>query len=494
MRKLLLASVAMLSGTLGLANVASAQLQTQYPYTPPAGSTPVPGPMGAGPFTGPESTITPYWGTLPPVSTGSLTVRLGGRLTTYIGAFADSGRDPGIIGQTGPDGAHPKGTATYGKLASYGVGEFARLYPSFDGVAANGLKYGAFLEVRQDNSVGPNGGGGIAGSTVSASTNARGALYFRRETGYIGTDQLGFIRVGATDQPTSLFITGTFENFDGLDGGWNFTDVPGQFTSKAIPSWPFPDQGSLYTTSKIVYVSPKFANLVDFGVSFEPNTGTVDAIGGSCAYASSTCDALSSSSTTSDLSRRRNTLDGVARVRTSVGPVGVAATVGGMYSGAVQYNGPDLPSTVQGYNGLAVFDSGLAATYGGLTVGGHVDYGQFNQSYSLQPTGGVNSLAWITGASYAFGSLIVGASWFNFQSPGYWNYAESDGVGRRLTQTGLATGGTLALAPGVWAFVSYLYGERHQAGVDLLAQDVGGYVSHNNTKAQGLTLGTTFKW
>ena len=40
MRKLLLASVAMLGGTVGLANVASAQLQTQYPYTPPAGLDP----------------------------------------------------------------------------------------------------------------------------------------------------------------------------------------------------------------------------------------------------------------------------------------------------------------------------------------------------------------------------------------------------------------------------------------------------------------------
>ena len=490
MRKLLLASVAMLSGTLGLATVASAQLQTQYPYTPPAGSTPVAGPLGAGPQTGPVSTVQPYWGTLPPLAQGSLTVRLGGRLTTYFSGVADSGRDVGYLGV----GRGHTATTVNNKLSPFAVGEFARLYPSFDGVAANGLKYGAYLEIRQDNAVAPGGGSG--GSISSGQNQARGALSYRRETGYLGTDQIGYLRFGATDQPTSLFITGTFENFDGLDGGWDLTDSPAQITKNSAPVWPFPDQGALYTTSKIVYVSPKFANLVDFGVSFEPNTGNTDAIGGSCAYASSGCDTLSSSSTASDLGRRRNTFDAVARLRTTVGPVGVAATVGGMYSGSVQPNA--ISGSYAQYNGLAVLDSGVAATFGGLTVGGHVDYGQFNQTYNLQPKGGVDSLAWILGTSYAFGSVIVGASYFQYQGPGYWTSLSVAGVGRTLSENGVAAGGTLALAPGVWAFVSYLYGEKHQAGADLLLAAAptsgGAYTSHNNTQAQAITVGTTFKW
>ena len=527
MRKLLLASVAMLSGSLGLAGVASAQLQTQYPYTPPAGSTPVSGPVGS-PTSPAVQTVIPQVATLPPLSTGSLTVRLGGRLTTYFGAFVDSGRNPGGILQTA---GYYKNSDTYvkpsitpvsAKSAPYAMAEYARLYPSFDGVAANGLKYGAFLEIRQENYAAPGSSGA---NSIYYETTQRGSLYFKRETAYIGTDSAGFLRMGATDQPTSLFIVGTFENFD--EGGWNLQSYPSQFSYNAIPVWPFPDTGNLYTSSKIVYVSPKFGDLVDFGISFSPNDGNVGAVGGACPYAvpggtsvSGTgpggltgygCDALSSSSSATDAKRTRNIIDAVARLRTTVGPVGIAYTIGGMHSGAVAYNGSAAPSgPYQGTyatDGLSVLDSGLGVTFGGLTVGGHIDYGTFNNGYIAAPQGGIDSLAWIGGASYAFGSLIVGASYFNFQSPGNWSsptvnpVTGAGSVGRTQDQSGAAAGASLALAPGAWAWVSYLYGQRHQAGVDLLANATPGssnnyrpYESHNNVQAQALMVGTTFKW
>src|SRR5262249_426293 len=149
------------------------------------------------------------------------------------------------------------------KLAPYLFRESARLYPGFDGIAANGLKYGAALEIRQDQASPPGGG---ANGSISATSRSRGALYFRREFAYLGADHYGFLRYGSTDQPTSLFLTGTFENFD--NSGWN--GDPFMFTTNSTPNWPFADQSALYTTSKVVYVSPKFLDLVDFGVSFEP--------------------------------------------------------------------------------------------------------------------------------------------------------------------------------------------------------------------------------
>ena len=138
-------------------------------------------------------------------------------------------------------------------------------------------------------------------------------MYFRRETGYFGTDNAGFVRFGATDQPTSLFITGTFENFD--DGGWNGDPNLGTYHRNAALNWPFPDQGALYTTSKIVYVSPKFANLVDFGVSFAPAPATsrrpvtAPTPTRSAPDRSSTgtgCDAASSTSVAAENQRPRN--------------------------------------------------------------------------------------------------------------------------------------------------------------------------------------------
>jgi hypothetical protein len=474
MRKLLLASVAMLSGTVGLASVASAQLQTQYPYTAPTGSTPVSSPS--------FGTSIPTWTSNPPMVPSNITVRLAGRLEAFFAVGSDSGRNVSQ-GNT--------------KLAGYELQTYARLYPSFDGIAANGLKYGAALEIRQDRGA-PAGGG--ANGSISGSTATRGGLYFRREMGYLGSDAAGFVRFGSTDQPTSLFITGTFENFN--DGGWN-GDVPQFFTGNTIPTWPFADQGAVYTTTKVVYVSPKFFNLLDFGVSWEPNTGTVTGNStntcsfGNTVAGTSGCNAASSTSLAAESARRRNTLDAVARVRTAVGPVGLAATFGGMYSGTVAYNGFAAPST--GYfNGLAVLDAGAQVTFGGLAVGGHVTGGSYNGAYNLNPEGGRKALAYLVGASYAVGPAVFGASFYNFQSAGAWTRASgATGVATSRNEVGVAAGGTLTVAPGAFVFLSYLYGTRHQPGYNFVTGATtvaGGSQSHNDTRAQGIALGTQFRW
>ena len=41
---------------------------------------------------------------------------------------------------------------------------------------------------------------------MSGRNPVRGELYLRREWGYIGTDQLGTIRLGSTDQPDPVQI------------------------------------------------------------------------------------------------------------------------------------------------------------------------------------------------------------------------------------------------------------------------------------------------
>ncbi|CAH2602950.1 Porin [Rhodovastum atsumiense] len=456
MRTILLAGVAVLGVVPVTLSPARAQLQTQYPYTPPTGATPVSTP-GAG-------TAVPTYTTNPPLAPSNVTVRLAGRLTTVFAAASDSGRNnPSLNGS---------------KTASYQFYEYARLYPSFDAVAANGLKFGAFLEIRQDNAVAA--GGAAGGTSISASNNARGALYFRRETGYFGTDQLGFLRFGATDQPTSLFITGTSENFNA--GGWNGDTA--FFSGNTIPTWPFEDVGNLFTTTKLVYVSPKFSDVVDFGISYEPNTGA-------CPVAQTGCDALSSSPTASDAARRRNTIDAVLRARSAIGPVGIAATLGTIQSGNVQYNGTTTPS-VGPYDGLSIIDVGLQATYGGFAVGGHFLSGRVNGQWALVPSAGRDAVAYVVGGSYAFGPAIVGVQVFNYQSAGAWT-PQRVGVARSRNEYGIAAGGTLTVAPGAYLFLSYLYGHRHQAGVDLLTGATG-VSSNNNTRAQAISLATQFRW
>ncbi len=494
MRKLLLAGAAMLSGTVGLASVASAQLMMTTNTGQPGVAS---APMAINGNYGSASTDIPSFG--PPLSPGTYTVRLGGRLVSYIGVGADSGQSPGYLNVTHTSA----GTAPNTKLTNYGIGEYARLYPSVDGMAANGLKYGAFLEIRADTNSAP--GGGVNGS-ISSTSATRGEMSYRRETVYLGTDQAGFVRIGSTDQPSSLFATGTFENFD--DGGWN-SNIYEVFpaTSGAAPSYPGPDVSALYTPNKIVYLSPKFANLVDFGVSFAPDTGNTSPGVGSCSYANTAaggtgCDLTSSTSVAAETKRLRNMLDAVVRFRTASGPIGIATTFGGMYAGHVAYDGTEGPAEVAQYNNFAVFDWGGQLTYGGFAIGGHVDYGQFNNGWAPQPDGARDGFAWIAGTSYQFGPAIVGVQYFQSQTAGSSNSTNatgSTGVGRTFNQSGLDVGGTLTLAPGLYAYLSYLYGNKHQSGVDLLTGTAGTtatgpVVSHNYTQANVLYTGIRVSW
>ena len=485
MRKLLLASAAVAVGSLGMAGGAHAQ----FANVNPTAVAPPPAPFTAVPSQTPGP--------------GSITVRLNARLAVNFYAGSDSGRNATVVNQTASGSF--SGNQPNTKLAQYSMGSYARLYPGFDGVAGNGLKYGASLEIRQDQGSPP--GGGINAS-VSASNRSRAGLYWRRETLYVGADKFGYVRYGSTDGAITLFTTGTFENFN--DGGWN-GDLPSLFTGNTTVTWPFADVGALYTTEKVVYLSPQYMGF-DFGVSFEPGTGAMNSGPGNCSYNYTSagvangplnqgngtgCDAATSTSVQGETGRRRNTIDGVLRYRGAFGPVGVAATFGGIVGSHVGYNGVPDPAYAQ-RQGLGVYDAGLQFTYGGLAFGGHLLAGKVNGQWNLLQSGQKEALAYIIGTSYAFGPFIVGASYLNYKSAGAQTMFNNRYTGALLEQ-GIAAGGTYTFAPGMNVFLSYLYGSRRERGVDLLTGTpsltaAGTIVSHNTVQSQGYMLGTAFSW
>jgi len=487
MRKLLLASAAMAAGSLGLAGVANAQFAN-------VNQTPISNQAGA------FGTATPSYTPGP----GSVTVRLHGRIAVDVAVAGDSGKNPSAPG-------------TNAKQDPYGIQSYARLFPGFDGIAGNGLRYGASLEIRQDNAVAP--GGGAFGS-ISGSNRSRAALYWRREMAYVGIDGVGTVRFGSADGPIGLFYTGAFENFS--TGGFN-GDLPSFFTGGASPAYPFPGQGVLYTTEKVMYLSPQFFG-VDFGVAFEPGTGAVNGTGGNCSVTTAPsasgltgnfvtggatgCDSASSTGLFGESARRRNTIDAQIRYRGAFGPVGLAVTGGWMTGGHVGYNGAAVGSaafntaTAGGqFKGIDIYDAGLQVTYGGLAVGGHITGGADNSGFALLREGQKKSFAWLVGSSYAFGQFIVGASYFNFQYAGSQTRANNAFVGQNRDD-GFAAGGTWTFAPGMNVFVDYLYGRRNASNVNLLtgtagttvATGAGGQRLNNHTQVQGLLLGTAFRW
>ena len=485
MRKVLLATVAGLASWGAVASDAHAQAAVQAPTQSNASYSTYQGGVALPSASAPNP--------------GTVVVRLNGRVRFY--AYEANDADASV------------GTATTlaNKQNKYGFAEYARLYPGFDGVAANGLKYGASLEIRQDTSA-PAGGG--ANGSVSGQDPKRAGLYFRRVWGYLGTDAVGTVRLGSVDQPTSLYLTGNFENFN--DAGWN-GDLPGFFAGNDQPVWPFSDIGSYYTTNKAVYLSPQIFGF-DLGVSYEPSTANLSGNdncnypGGSftTSYGQSTtsyCDRASSTNSNAESARRRNTFDMLVRYRGTFGPVGIAATAAYITGSHVDYNGgaainnSPLASGGGNYNyqGLNIGDFGAAVTLAGFSVGGHYTTGKFNGTVAnTLPTGFPDANAYLGGASYTVGPIVVGASYFVTESAGDLGNAF---YGRQRKDQGIAAGGTYSLAPGISIFLSALWGERKQNGYNFITGSgvsattgSGGTTVGNKVIVSGASLGTAFSW
>jgi hypothetical protein len=147
MRKLLLATAAIMGASGGLAYAQTA------PANPSQGQ--LVAPYGAGPAkdnnnnawgvantpsgsaaAGPLSTIyAPNVIAVP--APGTIVIRLNGRVETEVaGTFSNLNTGTGTRSVANPSGAGFK-------LNPVGVASYVRLYPGFDGLSANGLRYGA---------------------------------------------------------------------------------------------------------------------------------------------------------------------------------------------------------------------------------------------------------------------------------------------------------------------------------------------------------------
>jgi predicted porin len=369
---------------------------------------------------------------------------------------------------------------------------YARLYTGVDGMATNGLRYGASIEIRQV--FGP-----AAGSTANSggSLNSfNSTLFVRRAFTYVANDKLGILRAGQGDGVIGLFDLGvtTFQNFD--TGGWD-GDFQGAIPANAQPTFPFAAlQGTEYIPSKLVYLSPKIYGF-DFGFAYAPNNDAlnqgplINSLSSTattlttCPVAGSGCPALASSNVPLDGTRFRNLTETGVRYQGNVGALGLYGF--GIYvnSGHVNVNPPVAGSQ---FNGLNYGDFGLAATYGGWTIGGHATVGQYNGANALQPKGGASGNAWLAGIQYQQGPWVVGASYYAFDSQGS---PLTVGISQRR-EIGVAIGTTYTLAPGLDLIASYLYGQRHQGDFNFGTGALG--PANNDTRSQLFALATAVKW
>jgi hypothetical protein len=133
-----------------------------------------------------------------------------------------AGSQAAILGATG---------AGVVKLQPQNIQSFARLYAGGDGMATNGLRYGAAIEIRQ-NFTGQISNNSSSGASGYSSLET---LYVRRAFTYVAGENWGIVRLGQADGVIGIFDNGvtTFQflptgNLNGGDlrprewSGWSW--------------------------------------------------------------------------------------------------------------------------------------------------------------------------------------------------------------------------------------------------------------------------------
>jgi Gram-negative porin len=515
MRKLLLASAAMVGATSGLAlaqnaglppapNPSQGQLVAPYGAGPAANNnnnawgianTPS-GSVAAGPF----STI--YAPNVIAVPTpGTIVVRLNGRIEVDATANWTSG----------DSSTNTAGVPTGYKVSPLGISSYLRLYPGFDGVSANGLRYGASAEIREnfgaaDRTFAVNGVTVTPNAANSPSVNSSTqTLYVRRAFTYIASDKAGLLRLGQTDGVIGLFDNGIFtsQGWDAGVGNFNGGFMTGS-TSPQTTGVPFvwlAQAGADYANNKVVYLSPQFYGF-DFGAQYAPNMGNTYQMGGlgaGCNQAGPTCIATTSGA---DSTRWYNQVGVGLRFQQTFGAVDFKAY--GFYEAAGKESltttayvapSPSANASSLRYDNLSFYKAGVAVT--ALNVTAAADYigGAVNGQLGMRPTGGANMNAFVTGLTYANGPWTAAVEYANVQSQGA---QQLTGLSQRNEQE-FSFGGNYRVAPGLALVAEYMYVFRHQGGFNFNTGTVGVIpgttkLGTSNGQGQGLLFATVLTW
>ncbi|HYZ23137.1 MAG TPA: porin [Rhodopila sp.] len=517
MRRLLLTTAAMIGAASQLAHGQPAPANpSQGQLAAPYGAGPAPNnnnnawgvantPSGSK-AAGPISTIyAPNTDAVP--APGTVVIRLNGRVEADLEATFTS-VDKGRTATGAPNGY---------KLNPLGIGTSMRLFPAFDGLAANGLRYGASVEIRENFTSGTYPGqlNGSSPTTTTLTTSPTAAatspssntsgqtLFVRRAFTYIASDQAGILRLGQGDGVLGLFDNCVFTS-QCWDAGENILNTSGLTAfapSAAIVPFAWLDQtGAEYGNNKIVYLSPQFFGF-DFGVQYAPSQGNAlqaSGVGVGCTQAGPTCINVTSGS---DPTRWYNQVGVGLRWQQTFGPADVKAY--GFYETAGKENlttaaftppSPGANPATLRYDNLSFYKAGLAVTAYNVTAA--VDYigGAINGALQMRPTGGVPMNAWLAGLTYANGPITLGADFGVIDSQGD---ARLTGFSQRHEYE-VAFGGNYKLAPGIQLVAAYTYAHRYQGGFDFSQNAPGAVVDGVRrtvpVQAQELILGTVLTW
>jgi len=503
MRKLLMAGAAMFGASAAMMGMAAAQTnpvaglaagQNAIPANPMAGTVTMP--QAAGSYTYGDNNYmlgTPTKGAVANPTPGTMVVRLGVRV--FVDANATFSNLNNVTTAAGTN-----------KLYPYTLSEYMRIYPGVDAMTANGLRYGAAVELRQNYGTPATSSTASSGGTAYTSSQT---VFVRRAFAYLGGDQWGIVRIGEMDG-----LIGTYDNGGATTGVYLSPtgtivggDLQGNFVGNAWMTPFFAAQsGNEYGNTKIVYLSPSFSGF-DVGLQYAPNPFNGYAIGsGACASAAGGADCVNAASvpgTAANLGFGSRTKDQFAAGLHYQGPVGpVALLAYGVYmtSGHTNWNGSAALARATGpagntytgqFDNLNLGSFGVNATYAGISVFANSMIGDYNGILALKPAGAPSAKGVVAGVKYVNGPASIGALYGQFDSQGA---QQLTGISQRH-EWEVYVAATYSLAPGLVVFADYNYGQRHQGGFNFATNSVlvdrGAY---NDVTSQGFLLGTAVKW
>jgi len=335
------------------------------------------------------------------------TVRVGGFIQV-LGHYLDDDRDKANGAGTGAGGGNANARDKFDFRTELEV------VVNVAGKAANGLAYGAVIEMQNDNGRG-------------------GATNFDTDEAYIflSSPTLGTIRFGDEDNAANLIqIRHPSVTNSGADGDYDDMSVAGTSLMTGL--------GDGGDSTKLIYLSPQFAGF-DFGISYGANGGEGDR------------EELLGRGTSSQRDRTGFTdqVAGAIRYRGTFGNVGVGLSLAGMRANAAELT-PGGALIAPANRDITAYSVGASLAAFGITFGGEYTWGTYSAEAGTAPlaAGRDDSKTWTLGATYVTGPFQVGA-WY-----GTATQDNGPGVSDRQ-QTGYGVGVVYSLAPGLDTFANY---------------------------------------